>query len=275
MPFEKEFVSLKGRLLSRHLGRKVSFRWMAPPSYPEAPSYSVLLMNDGQDFTGMGLEKILSAAFARPGLKPFIYVGIEADANRIQEYGIKGAPDYKGRGGRAGRYSDFVTSELIPFLRQEFRTAEAPGDWVFCGMSLGGLSAFDIVFNHPALFGGAAVFSGSFWWRKKAYVKGDLKDRSRMVLEKIRQGRHSPHLRFWLQCGTEDETADRNNNGLIDSIEDTLDVIRELKHIGYTYPGNITYLQLEGGKHDLPTWGGVFPEFLVWAFGEPSSPENS
>lgn len=73
-------------------------------------------------------------------------------------------------------------------------------------------------------------------------------------------------MKFWFQCGTLDETADRNQNGVIDAIDDTLDVIKELQEKGYSYPVDITYVQVEGGKHDLQTWAMVFPQFLEWAF---------
>ena len=171
-----------------------------------------------------------------------------------------------GRGGKAKDYTKFGMEEFIPFLRKEFKVSKKGEDWVYCGMSLGGLSAFDIVYNNPESFGRVGVFSGSFWWRKKAYEKKDLADRSRIILDVITKKAYSPHLKFWFQCGTEDEIADRNNNGVIDSIDDTLDVIKELKAKGYSSPGAIKYVEIKGGKHNLPTWGLVFPKFIEWAF---------
>ena len=135
------------------------------------------------------------------------------------------------------------------------------------GCLWGGLSAFDIGYRHPASFAKIGVFSGSFWWRKKAYVKSDVADRSRILLDVIRDSKFALHLQFWFQTGTEDEKADRNNNGVIDSIDDTLDLIKELKEKGYSYPGDITYVEITGGKHDLPTWEKIFPQFVKWAFG--------
>ena len=58
-----------------------------------------------------------------------------------------------------------------------------------------------------------------------------------------------------------DETHDRNNNGIIDSIDDALDLMAELKQKGYT---DIEYLELADGKHDIPTWGRAMPVFLKW-----------
>lgn len=273
MKYEVDLICLKGSYYSHNLKRKVRFRWVAPQNYGEyKKGLPVLLMNDGQDFFGMGLEKTLADSYASSAVRPFVYVGIEANVHRIQEYGTANTADFKGRGKKAGAYSLFIMKEFIPFLKETYNLSHNNGDWVYCGMSLGGLSALDIVINHPGAFGKAGVFSGSFWWRNAAYVKTDLADRSRIILNLIRDSDFAPHLRFWFQCGTEDEKADRNQNGIIDSIEDTLDVIRELEVKGYHQPGEITYLQIDGGRHDLPTWGKVFPRFIHWAFNENNQP---
>lgn len=271
MSFDIDFVSLKGRFLSVHLNRKVTFRWVAPRiNARSSRPFPVLLMNDGQDFAGLGLEKTLSRAFSSRVQDGFAYVGIETGEMRLQEYGTSSSADFKGRGAKAARYARFLIEEFIPFLKSEFGASPHASEWVYCGMSLGGLSAFDIVIHHPDHFGKVGVFSGSFWWRKKAFVPKDLEDRSRIILDVIGQAPGKPRLKFWFQCGTLDETADRNGNGIIDSIDDTQDVIRELRKKGYTAPGDITYVEVKDGRHDLSTWGSIFPGFLDWAFPESS-----
>ena len=67
--------------------------------------------------------------------------------------------------------------------------------------------------------------------------------------------------------GTQDETADRNNNGVIDSIDDTLGLIDELVKKGYRRDSAIRFLELKDGKHDVPTWAIAFPYFLKWGWG--------
>ena len=269
MQFQIESITVKGSYFSTNLERSVHFRFVAPRDYWRSKiNFPVLLMNDGQDYEAMHLERSLSQAFTSKKLNPFVYIGISCNENRIYEYGTASTADFKGRGGQALKYSKFIIEEFLPFLKHEFKVSKEGKDWVYCGMSLGGLSAFDIVYNHSAYFGKVGVFSGSFWWRKKAYVKNDLKDRSRIVLDVVKNGEYSDHLKFWFQCGTLDETADRNHNGIIDAIEDTLDLIKELTIKGYSFPGAISYVKIEGGKHDLPTWGKVFPQFIDWAMAK-------
>ena len=72
--------------------------------------------------------------------------------------------------------------------------------------------------------------------------------------------------RFWFQTGTLDEEEDRNQNGIIDAIDDTVDLIRELKRKGYT-DKDIRYVEVEDGQHNPQTWGTAMPDFLKWAFG--------
>lgn len=265
-----------GKITSNYLGREVTYRWVAPLNYETSGvDYPVLLMNDGQDFKKMRLRETISTALTSKNTKPFIYVGIETNERRMQEYGVAAAADYRGRGAQAKEYSQFIIKEFLPFLKEKFPLSQNAADWVFCGMSLGGLSAFDIVYNHAHYFGKVGIFSGSFWWRNKAYVKNDMLDRSRMVLDLVKNRTAPAHLKFWFQCGTEDEKADRNKNGIIDAIEDTQDLITELRKKRYTYPGDIVYVEVPGGKHDLPTWGKVFPEFIGWAFGNATSEETT
>ncbi|NNE75854.1 MAG: esterase family protein [Pricia sp.] len=276
MQFQIDFISIKGSYFSKFLDRKVKFRFMGPATYMKSTErFPVLLMNDGQDFVPMNLEETLRKAFSFKIIRPFVYIGIECNENRIHEYGTASSADFKGRGGRALEYSKFIVEEFIPFLKREFKVSANGEDWVYCGMSLGGLSAFDIAYRHASLFGKIGVFSGSFWWRKKAYSKKDVDDRSRIILDVIKNGNYAPHLKFWFECGTLDESADRNKNGIIDAIDDTLDVIKELKAKGYSSRNDIKYVEVLGGKHDLPTWGKIFPEFLQWAFASLPEPAGS
>jgi len=75
-------------------------------------------------------------------------------------------------------------------------------------------------------------------------------------------------LRFYFMTGSQDEIADRNGNGIIDSIDDTLDLIKELELLGYDKEKDMHYINLEDGRHDIPTWGKAMPAFLLWGWSK-------
>ncbi|WP_343530592.1 alpha/beta hydrolase-fold protein [Pedobacter sp.] len=247
------------------LQRTVEVDMYVPENLLGNETVHLLLVNDGQDLAQMELERNLKALYSKWRIEPVIAVGIKAGEERLQEYGVAHRPDFKGRGGKADLYTGFVMGELLPFVQKQFGNA-INGKKAFAGFSLGGLTAFDIAWHHSDVFDLVGVFSGSFWWRKKDLAK-DYTDDDRILHEMVKQTSSKPDLRFWLMTGTEDETADRNQNFIIDSIDDTVDVIKELVKKGYQRPEEIFYYEMVGGKHNIPTWAEVLPKFLEWAFG--------
>ena len=260
----KETTQIESRTLTRDV--QVDFYLPAPVSRPE--EISLLLINDGQEMESLGLLSMLNEMYEKDEISPVLCVGIHAGADRKQEYGTSCRPDYKGRGARAGQYSRFVMEELIPYLQEEYYLPVFR-EKAFAGFSLGGLSALDMVWSHPKEFSKAGVFSGSLWWRSRDKNDPNYQDATdRIMHQLIRQGGYYPWLKFYFECGILDEKADRNGNGVIDSIDDTLDLIAELVARGYDPIKDIHYLQLEDGRHDVPTWGRAMPDFLRWGWGK-------
>jgi enterochelin esterase-like enzyme len=257
-------------LLSVPLNRRVRLDIILPPGYnPLSPRiYPVLYLNDGQDLPRLRLRQTLDSLYQQNAIQPFVLVAIHA-GDRIQEYGTAARPDYMHRGSKAAAYTDFMLTELLPYVQRHYPVSANPHRTVIAGFSLGGLSAFDIAFHHPARFGQAGVFSGSFWWRSRAFTTAYNDDTDRLMHSLVRAGRADPAQQFWFQAGTLDETDDRNQNGVIDAIDDTLDLIRELEKKGLSRARNLRYVEVEGGHHNPDTWGAVMPQFLQWAFGWP------
>lgn len=225
---------------------------------------STLLLNDGQDMEQLQIEKTLTDMFSTTGIMKISVVAIHANKDRMQEYGVANFPDYKNRGNKAGRYANFIVLELVPFLQNKYGLMKPENIKAFAGFSMGGLSALDISWSNPELFNKVGVFSGSLWW--KSLNTGTAKDDEfRIMHRRIRESAKREGMKFWLQTGTDDEIDDRNKNGVIDSIDDTLDMIKEFKSIGYT-DEDVTYVEVKGGEHNYHTWSKVFPEFLEWAF---------
>jgi enterochelin esterase-like enzyme len=250
---------------SESLEREVLVDFYLPTGVAHPASMSLLLINDGQDLEKMDLKSILDDLYEQNLIHPVLCVGIHAGADRKLEYGTAGELDYKGRGSKAKAYTEFIFSELLPYIRKKFNVP-AFRDKSFAGFSLGALSALDIVWNHPNEFSRCGVFSGSLWWRNRDKTDPDYSDQTdRIMHQQINKGGYYPWLKFFFECGGADEGEDRNNNGVIDSIDDTLDLVAALKSKGYGEE-QIRYWLIEVGKHDVATWGRAMPEFLLWGW---------
>lgn len=250
---------------SVHLQRIVRIDCFLPLSADGHLPVDLLLINDGQDMEDLALADMLDNLIGNKEILSLLCVGIHA-GERIMEYGTAGTLDYLGRGYKAASYAKFILEELIPFIKSACNVTSFKQK-SFAGFSLGGLSALDIVWNHPHEFKIAGVFSGSLWWRIKGLEDGYHEETDRIMHAQIRNGTYTPGLKFFFETGTLDETMDRNNNGIIDSIDDTVGLINELIAKGYKVPEDICYVELQDGKHNIATWAKAMPEFLKWGWG--------
>ncbi len=249
------------------LKRDVTLSIFSPLGKTPSGEISLLLINDGQDLKVMNFEAILESLYASTEITPVFFVGIDCGKDRKNEYGTAKFLDYNGRGAKALLYHRFIFEELIPFIRSNYNIPNFK-EKSFCGFSLGGLSALDIVWNHPSEFTRVGVFSGSLWWRNVSQSDPAFNElHHRIMHNQIRDGEYYPWLKFFFETGTLDEIADRNKNGVIDSIDDTQALIEELVRKGYDPEKDIKYLELKDGRHDVATWGRAFPEFLKWGWG--------
>jgi len=249
------------------LKRDVDIHIFLPQTLHHGMKLPLLVFNDGQDLLKMDMTSMLSNLSKEGKISDFVLVGITC-GERMQEYGVANYPDYKGRGKRASIYSKWLIEQLIPWLESLYPILKHNNNNGIAGFSLGGLSALDITWNHPDVFSRCGAFSGSFWWRKKDLNDG-YTDSDRIIHTRIKKSDKREGLQFWFQAGTDDERADRNQNGIIDAIDDTLDLIAALHCKGYKPYYDTTYFEMKGGRHDVPTWAEAMPYFLSWAY--PSS----
>ena len=87
-----------------------------------------------------------------------------------------------------------------------------------------------------------------------------------IVHEMVRQTAVKPSLRLWFEAATLDETSDRDHNGVIDAIQDTLELIEELETVGFKLDEDVVYHEVAGGRHNYDSWAQLLPNFLRWAF---------
>jgi enterochelin esterase-like enzyme len=283
---------------SVHLGNSRDISIYLPPGYHNQldQRYPVLYINDGQDMAALRLRETMARELSCGRIRPFIAVAIPANNDRLQEYGTAVAPNAQGFGRLAWAYACFVVETVRPLVNNRFRTLKDAEQTAFLGASLGGLSAFDIAWNHRDRFGTAGVFSGSFWWRAAdnsdtnndlpnglSLSNSDVAEYSPTIAhsplstpcprpghliahETVRCSAYQAGFRVWFQTGTRDEVSDRDQNGVIDAIQDTLELIEALEERGYRLGRDIEYVEVRGGRHNDDTWSRVLPDFLQWAF---------
>ena len=269
LPVTQVRIDLISDLYSPQLSNTRTLHVFLPPDYARQSRarYKVLLMNDGQDWKALCLKETLERLYAADRIEPLVVVAIPTNSNRLNEYGTAYPLDYRGRGAQAAAYTQFIADTVLPLIHSHYRTRIGAANTAFLGASLGGLSAFDIAWHHPQHIGTVGVFSGSFWWRTHSATVL-MRTTSRIAHQIVRQSQKRPGMRFWFQAGKLDEKDDRDHNGVIDSIQDTTELIDELALKGYKRDKEWVYVQVEGGQHHPSTWASVLDQFLLFAFGK-------
>lgn len=261
---QEEMITIESKLLERKVPIDLYFNKGLLESNEGT---SVLLVNDGQDLKSMDFATVFEEGLRNHHWPAnLLIIGIHAGPLRKMEYGMSASTDYLGRGAKASIYTRFILEELLAIVVSQSRVKSVK-DISIAGFSLGGLSALDISWNNPSVFSKVGVFSGALWWRSIDQDHPDYSDaKHRLMHNQVAASKKQEGVKFFFQCGTLDEKNDRNKNGIIDSIDDTLDLIKELKLLGYQEPTDLHYEEIAGGKHDIATWKKAWPAFIKWAY---------
>lgn len=258
---------IQDSVYSRHLQQHIKLTIINTPVPQDKNSFNLLLLNDGQDIDKLRVKEIVDSLYKKKLIQPLIVVGIHIN-NRVKELGVADNPDYNNNGTDAAKYSAFVYDELYFFIKKKTGVRKF-NSITIAGCSLGGLSAFDIAWEHADRINNIGVFSGSFWYRDKDAAAPDYSDdKDRIILNKIKSSRKKPHLKYWFYAGDAEEKGDRDNDGIIDVVDDTKDLIALIKNKNVAPSEDIIFKEIKEGTHDYASWSKVFPEFLMWAVGK-------
>ncbi|MEJ0055522.1 MAG: alpha/beta hydrolase-fold protein [Bacteroidota bacterium] len=112
-------------IYTKLLQRNVEVEIMTPATMDSRKQYPLLILNDGQDSVAVKVKESVEQLVAEKIIPEIIVVGITA-ADRMQEYGVGFRPDYFGRGKLAKAYSDYIITELVPYLRYKISHQSPP-----------------------------------------------------------------------------------------------------------------------------------------------------
>lgn len=263
----RQFFAYRSPLTVHHLASKFLDRTVTIDVYrtQQTKKQPIFFFLDGQDVRTMGIRSLQQQLTAE-GFPPFTVVGVHANESRMWEYGTLRRADYADRGNRAPETAKFILEELMPFVQKRYKTSQEASLNYVGGFSLGALVAFDLAWYYPEKFGAAGIFSGALWWRSRPFNK-KLPDANRILHEQVSNASQLPPVRYWFQAGTKDEDGDRNHNGIIDAIDDTLQLMALLRQKGQP-ESDLHYLEIPDGRHEPATWAVAMPDFFRWALGK-------
>jgi predicted alpha/beta superfamily hydrolase len=238
--------------------------WL-PPGY-DAPGndtrqYPVFYLNDGQNLfdsaTAFGgvewqVDETADRLIRQAVIAPLIIVGIDnAQSDRIKEYLPYRSfhpPILRPQG---KRYPDFLISEVMPFVSEQYRIARGPENTGLGGSSLGALISLYTVIERPAVFGRLLLESPSLFMSHRRILK------------------HSRHFRQWpakifLAMGTREAGREDKDKQVV---EDVRELERRLRRAGLDDHRLLVRID-EGATHNEGEWAKRFPEALSFLFGE-------
>jgi enterochelin esterase-like enzyme len=142
-------------------------------------------------------------------------------------------------------YAEFLLTEILPEVEQQYVITGDPHQRAICGMSSGGISAFTVAWERPDQFRRVLRYLGSF-----ADIRGGHR-----YPELIRQAAKKP-LRVFLQAATRDISWDAAD---LNWFSANLMMAVALAERGYDLR-----LVLGDGGHDANHGGAILPDALRW-----------
>jgi predicted alpha/beta superfamily hydrolase len=213
-----------------------------PENYAKGNRYPVLYMHDGQNifddatsFSGeWGVDEFLDTS----RLRSCIVVAVDHGADkRINEYSPYDMERFgKGEG---DAYADFLVQTLKPYIDKNYRTLKGRDNTFIAGSSMGGLISMYAILKYPKTFGGAGVFSPSFWIAPRIY--DEIKEKGEKIKGKI----------YFYAGKQEGEVM-------------VTDMLKAFEKMSDVSKARMTTVIRDDGKHTEATWRKEFPLFYSW-----------
>ncbi len=119
------------------LGYKMQYRVYVPENHGQSKDLPAIFLTDGQWFIKNGdMVGLLDRMISRGSIKPVVAVFVDnrdpenlKNNRRNQQFFCN------------EKYADFFRAELVPHIRERYRTSVSTNDTAIAGMSFGGLNA--------------------------------------------------------------------------------------------------------------------------------------
>jgi enterochelin esterase-like enzyme len=197
-----EGTLLDDRFQSPIIGESFVYRVYLPPDYLRSPQrrYPVLYMLHGNggnytEWTDSFLPEQLDRMIVAGEIQPMIVVMPD-----------DGESTYFANWDNGPRWGDYITQDVVSTIDERYRTLPSPASRAIGGLSMGGLGALNLTFQHPDVFGVVGANSPSIRLEPDDalwFLTGqNFWDNNPLWLAQHQPGLGS--LRIWLDVGTDD-----------------------------------------------------------------------
>lgn len=218
-----------------------------PPGYrPDDEPYPLLVLFDGDVVQGpMPFPTILDNLIDDGRIPPMVAVLVDSLTQEVRNRELPCGTPFLG----------YLTDELLPWARDQYRITTDPARTIVAGQSHGGQAAAFAALNRPEIFGTVISQSGSFWWSP------DDDHEHEWLTRQYAETERRP-VRFYLEAGLQErgQTPDHGPSILVAN--------RHLRTILRSKGYEVEYSEFNGG-HDYACWRGSLADALTTVTGQP------
>jgi enterochelin esterase family protein len=237
----------KRRIKSALLENEHALSIYTPPGYrKDGPPNGLLVVFDEASYmTLVPTPIILDNLIAEKKIPPMVAVLI---TNPNQETRTRELPPNP-------KFADFLSNELVAWIRQNYNVTSDPSRVVVAGSSFGGIASVYAGLRHPETFGNILCQSGSFWWSD---AKPEPYREPNYLAKEFVKSPKLP-LRFYMDAGSFE--VDMSGGG-----GDILEPSRHMRDVLLAKGYEVHYQENVGG-HDYLSWRGSLADGLIALVG--------
>jgi len=232
---------------SEILGNERRIWVYTPRGYrPDDEPYPLLVLFDGDVARGpIPFPTILDNLIDDGRIPPTVAVLVDSLTQEVRNRELPcGTPFLK-----------YLTDELLPWAREQYRITTDPARTIVAGQSHGGQAAAFAALNRPDIFGTVISQSGSFWWSP------DDDHEHEWLARQYAETERQP-VRLYLEVGLQERgpTADDGPSMVVAN--------RHFRTIVRSKGYDVTYTEYNGG-HDYACWRGSLADALTTVTAPP------
>ncbi|MEZ5056289.1 MAG: alpha/beta hydrolase-fold protein [Saprospiraceae bacterium] len=237
-------TSIKSGILNEE--RKISIH--TPSNYDAKKPHNLLIIFDGEAYGARPNQRsriptptILDNLIFDKKIPPTITVLVWSMGKRSKDL-------------ISEQFGDFVATELVPWMRDNYNIHSRPDKVILAGSSRGGFAASFIAFNHSEVVGNVLSQSGSYWIKGTEnenhwiYPEDDGK-----LIGAFMKSERLP-IKFYLDVG------------LYDAGASMLGMNRQFRDILKAKGYEVNYQEFKGG-HNYVNWRGTLSDGLISLIG--------